>query len=80
MGADSTSMPNAALMRTRDVHVLAILGHRSASYVDSLRLQDLCDLIVGERLARVFVLDQLFHFSLQQHERRPGALRPIHSF
>src|SRR5215469_17318068 len=76
----TTVLAHAALVRTGNLHILAILRHRPASHLDSLPLQFGCKLVVSQRLARIFLFDQLFHLTLQQDQRKIAALWPVHSF
>src|SRR5579862_1651833 len=75
-----TSSANAALVGAGDPHVFAIFGYGAAGYIDALSLQRVCDLIVGERLAGIFVFDELLHLALEEHERRSGAFGTVDTF
>src|SRR5207248_10442258 len=75
-----TLVLDSALVSAGDTHVLAVLGDGAARDLDALRLQDACDLLVGERLGAVFFFDQLFNAALQNQKRGVAAFRTIYAF
>src|SRR3954453_3901734 len=70
-------VPLAPLMRRRNVHVLAILRHRSARQLNALPLQFRRNLVIGERPLWILVIDQLAYLPLQQQQRRIRAFRTV---
>src|SRR5580658_9692057 len=68
-------LPPPPLMRGGNIHVFAIFGHGTACELDALRLQECGELVVGERMARVFVFDELFYLALEHEQRCVGAFR-----
>jgi hypothetical protein len=48
-----------ALMSAGDAHVLAVLRYGAASDLNALRLQDAGELLVGQRTAGIFFVDEL---------------------
>src|SRR5258708_18999867 len=69
----------SALMGAGNAHVFPVLGYGAASDLNSLRLQDAGELLVGKRTARIFFIDQLLDAALQNQQRRIAALRPLHA-
>src|SRR5579864_9623417 len=65
------------LVRAGNFHVLAILCHRTASHLNSLRLKDAGNLLIGQRLRRIFFFNQLLHSPLQNQQRGVSALWPV---
>src|SRR5271167_3454919 len=65
-GGDSALDP--ALVRARDAHVFAVLGDRPAGYVDAAIVQLFCDLLVGQRLGAVFLIDHFLYHALQRQQ------------
>jgi hypothetical protein len=55
-------------MRTGYLHVFPVFRNRTASDLNTLRLQNLRNLIVGEGLGGVFFFDQPFDPSLQNQQ------------
>src|SRR5271154_4068240 len=76
---DCTSSANAALVGAGNSQIFAVFGHGSPGHIDPLALQHGGDLVVGERLAGIFVFNHFFHLALEQHERGAGALRAIYA-
>ena len=78
-----TKLPNLlfdpALVRAGDAHVFAVFGNRPSGHLDALRLQDPCDLLVGQGAAGIFFLDQFFDAALQDQQRRSAAFRSLHA-
>src|SRR5437868_5358415 len=66
-----------ALVRAGDLQIFTIFRDRSASYLNALRLQDLGDLVVRQRMGGIFLLDQFLHAALQNEQRRPAAFGAI---
>lgn len=64
-------------MGARNLHVLTILRHGSAGYLDSLALQLGGKLVVGQGFAGVFLLDQLLHLALQQNQGKVSPSGPL---
>ncbi len=58
-------IPHPALMRRRNLHILTVLGHRTAGNVDAFPLKHRGDLLIGERLNLILVIDHLLHLALQ---------------
>src|SRR5436305_7885497 len=79
-----TKLPNLffdpALVRAGDAHVFAVFGNRPPGHLDALRLQDPCDLLVGQGTAGIFFLDEFFDAALQDQQRRSTAFRSLHAF
>jgi hypothetical protein len=69
------------------VHAFVVLGICiSSRYFATVRRVTGCpalqlrrQLVVGQRLARVLLFNQLLHLALQQHQRQVAALRPVHA-
>ena len=72
--------PHPALMCAGDAHILAILCDRTASDLDTLRLQNSCELLVGERAGGIFFVNQFFDAAFQNEQRRVAAFRALHAF
>src|SRR5687768_6800662 len=53
------SVKDLSLVRGRDLQLLAILGDRAARELEPFPLQNADDLRIAQRLARVFLLDDL---------------------
>ena len=64
--------PNSALVGGRNVHILPVFCHRTASDLYAFGLQTRRDLFVGEGMRRILFhnhfLDSFFH-----HEQRSGT-------
>src|SRR5436305_6417638 len=79
----TTKLPNLffdpALVRAGDAHVFAVFGNCPPGHLDALRLQDPCDLLVGQGAAGIFFLDELFDAALQDQQRRSAAFRSLHA-
>ena len=67
-------------MGVRDAHVFPVFRDRTASDLDALRLEDVGDLLVGVRVGRVLLLDELLDPALQDEQRSAATLRAIHAF
>src|SRR5690349_9485523 len=78
-----TNLPNLffdpALVRAGDAHVFAVFGNCPPGHLDALRLQDPCDLLVGQGAAGIFFLNELFDAALQDQQRRSSAFRSLHA-
>src|SRR5689334_13667484 len=72
------SVANAPLMGGRNFHVLAVFGNRPPGNIDPLALQQGGDLLVGERLCAVLVLDHLLYLAFQQEQRGGPAGGSLH--
>src|SRR5271156_5433471 len=68
---------HSALVGAGDAHVLPVLRDRAASDLDTLRLEDAGDLLVGQRPGGIFFLDELLDPALQDQQRGAAAFRPI---
>src|SRR5947209_1018140 len=66
-------------MRARDAHVFPVFGYRAASYLDALRLQDAGDLLVGQRTAGIFFVDEFLHTALQDQQTRVADLGALNA-
>src|ERR1700722_3300531 len=75
----SPSFLHSTLVRARYPHVFAVLGYRAAGHLDALRLQDAGDLLVGERTAGIFFVDELFDAALENQQRSVAAFGPLHA-
>src|SRR6476469_4794484 len=68
-GSDVATLPDLALhsplMRARYFHVFAILCYCAPRYLDALRLQHARDLVIGERMCRIFFFNQFLYATLQ---------------
>src|ERR1700745_2266003 len=71
---------HSALVGTRDAHVLPVFRNRAASDLDTLRLENAGDLLVGQRPGWILFFDQLLHTALQDQQRRVAAFRALHAF
>src|SRR5438270_7734308 len=67
------------LVRAGNLHVLTILRHRAPCDVNALRLQNARDLFVSERTAGIFLIDELLHSSLQNHQRGSATFGTVHT-
>src|SRR5271157_5908816 len=70
----------SALMGARDPQILPVFCDRAAGDLNSLRLQDAGDLLVGERAGRVFFFDKLLDPALKDQQGSIAALRAVHAF
>src|ERR1700751_3473821 len=70
---------HSAVVGTRDAHVLPVFRNRAASDLDTLRLKDAGDLLVGQRPGWIFFVDELFYTALQDQQRSIAALRALHA-
>src|SRR5437660_5360562 len=68
-----------ALMRARDAHVLPVFGDRAASDLDSLGLKNPGDLLVGQRTAGIFFIDELLDAALKDQQRSVAALGALYA-
>ena len=66
-------------MRAGDAHIFAILGYGTACYLDALRLQNSCKLLVGERARGILFVDQLFYAALQDEKACVAAFGSLHA-
>ena len=71
----SSGLAAAALVGGRDVQVFAVFGDGAAGDLNSLPLQEGGQLIVGEGMPRVFFVDELANFTLEDDQRGVGAFR-----
>src|SRR5688500_14395169 len=71
---ERTSVEHLALVRRRDLQLLAVLGNRAARQREALLLEDVHDLRVAERPARVFGLDDLPDALLDRDRRHVLAV------
>src|SRR5579863_9105318 len=69
-----------ALMRGRDIHILAVFRDGAPGELDALRLKHRGELVVGERMTRIFVFDQLADLAFEHEQRRVGAFRAVGTF
>src|SRR5579863_699555 len=76
-GRIGSAVSAPALVSGWNIHVFAIFGDGAAGEVNALRLQHGGELIVGERMARVFVFNELAHLALEHQERSVGALGAV---
>ena len=62
----ATTLPLAAapMVGRGDIHVLAILGYGAAGEADALGAEHRRKLVVGQRMARILLLDQLLTLRL----------------
>ncbi len=65
----------SALVGARDAHVFPVFRDRAAGDLDTLRLQDAGDLLVGQWPGGIFFFDQLFDPALEDQQRSIAALR-----
>src|SRR5579864_4211173 len=91
MGSEGIQFPNypinklpnlffdPALVRARDAHVFAIFGYRAAGHLDTLRLQDAGDLLVGQRTAGIFFFDEFLDAALEDEQRSAATLRALNA-
>src|SRR5215204_3943302 len=77
--AKPTSHDRFALARARDRHLVAVLRHRAARQLDALPGENLDDLIVGDGVVRVLLLDQLLDPELDDAGRDLLALLVQHA-
>src|SRR5215469_6278183 len=70
---------HSALVGTRDAHILPVFRNRAASDLDTLRLKDAGDLLVGQRPGWIFFVDELLHAALQDQQRGVAAFGPLHA-
>src|SRR5580704_4094913 len=75
-GAGSALYP--ALMGAGDAHVFPVFRDRAARDVDAGIIEFLGDLIVGQRLGGIFLLDHLFYQAFQGEQRHAAAFGPVH--
>src|SRR6266849_7182961 len=68
-----------ALVRARDAHVFPVFGYRAASDLDSLGLKNPGDLLVGQRTAGIFFIDELLDAALEDQQRRVAALGALYA-
>src|SRR6185437_1005062 len=73
-------LPLPPLMRRGNIHILTILGHRAPRDLDAVCLQHGRELVVGQRFAGVFFLNQLAHLPLKDQQWRVGALGAVCAF
>jgi hypothetical protein len=66
-GGNSSSL-YPALVSAGNSHVFAVLGNRPAGHANALLMKALGDLVVGERMARVFLFNHLLDEPLQVDE------------
>src|ERR1700753_210758 len=74
------SIAHPALMGTGNAKIFAVLCHCPAGHVNALGFEHAGNEIVGQRLARIFFVYQLFNFAFQQHQGSAASLRPMHAF
>src|SRR5208337_673946 len=79
-GGNSGLVFHSPLVGARDVHILPILGDRATSDLDTLRLQNAGDLLVGQRPGGILFLNQFLDPAFEDEERGVGALGSIHAF
>src|SRR5581483_8138831 len=68
---------HSTLVGTRDTHVLPIFSNRATSDLDTLRLKDAGDLLVGQRPGGIFFLDKLFNAALEDQQRGAAAFGAV---
>src|SRR5258708_24300182 len=73
-------LPSPSLMRGRNLHVFAIFCHRAPRHVDTLPLKQRRDMVVGQRLRTVFLVDHLLYLSFQNEQRHCASRRPLDRF
>ena len=67
----------STLVGARDAHIFPVLRDGTASHLNSLRLQDAGDLLVGQRTAWIFFFDKFFHAAFEDEQRGVAALRAL---
>ena len=67
-------------MGAGNAQIFAVFGHCAAGYVNALCLEHAGDQIIGQRLARIFFIDQFLDLALEQHQGRAAPLRPMDAF
>src|SRR5580698_2578934 len=70
---------HSALVGARDAHILPVLRDRAASDLDTLRLEDAGDLLVGQRPGGIFFLDELLDPAFEDQQRSAATLRAVHA-
>src|SRR4051794_11352239 len=70
---------DSTLVGAGDLHVFAVFGDSAARDLDTLGLEDSGDLLVRERVLRVFVFDKLFDATLEDEQRCSATLRALHA-
>src|SRR5215472_2104666 len=78
--AEGRLVPDTALMRAGDAHVFAILGDGASSNVDSVVVELLGDLLVGQRFGGVFLFNHLLNEALEGQQGHSATLGTIHGF
>src|SRR5882672_4008997 len=67
-------------MGAGNAHVFPVLGNGAARDLNALRLQDAGELLIGQRTAGIFLVDQLFDAALEDQQRRVTALGALYAF
>src|SRR6516165_7718267 len=68
---------DAALVRARNAHVFAVFRHGASCDVNSVFLEFLGNLFVGQGLGGVFLVDHFFDQPLQGLQRHTAAFRAV---
>src|ERR1700752_4542274 len=66
-------------MSARDAHVLPVLGNRAASDLNALGLQNASELLIGQRTAGIFLVNQFLDAAFQDQQRSVAALWSLHA-
>src|ERR1700722_4021140 len=69
---------NPPLVRGRDSHIFAIFCDGTASHLNTLPLQTLCDVFVGKRMGRVLLFNHFLDAPLQDQQRQNASAGPLH--
>src|SRR6476660_4258103 len=75
VGSCSTLYP--PLMRAGDTHIFPIFRHGPSRDANSRVLQLLRNLIVGQRLRRIFFINHFLNEPFQRQQRHAAAFRPV---
>ena len=67
-------------MGAGNAEVFAIFGDGAARDLNALFAEALGDLLVGERVRGVFIVNHFFDAALERKQRHFAALRPVHGF
>src|SRR5439155_15886644 len=73
------SLFHSSLVGAGDAHVFPIFCDGAAGNLNALRLQDACNLLVGQRAVWIFFLNKLFYPAFEDQQRGVATLRTIHA-
>src|SRR3954452_12250136 len=79
-GGEALLIADPALVGRRDLHILAVLRDRAPGHLNAFCLQSVRDLLVGQWMPGIFLLDHLFNAPLQDEQWGSGSRRALDCF